>query len=67
MSRSVPLVPGQWVTVSGSLEDGSMDWKRAEVNSAFRSDVRKIVVRIESNKRPVYSGPVYIDNIRLGK
>ena len=50
-----------------SLEDGSLDWKRAEVNEAFRQDIRKVVVRVESNKRPEYNGPIYIDNIRVGK
>ncbi|MDD5439196.1 MAG: hypothetical protein PHS37_03325 [Candidatus Omnitrophica bacterium] len=67
MVRNVPLEPGKWVTIAASLEDGSLDWKRAEVNAAFRQDIRKIVVRVESNKRPEYSGPVYIDNIRVGK
>jgi len=27
--------------------------------------VRKLGIRIESNMRPVYSGPIYIDNIRV--
>lgn len=67
MVRTVPLVPGQWVTVSASLENGSLDWKRAEVTDAFKADVRKVVIRVESNKRPTYSGPIYIDNLRVGK
>lgn len=67
MTRAVPLVPGEWVTVDASIEPGSYDWKRTVADEAFRQDVRKIVVRIESNRRPVYKGPVYIDNFRLGK
>ncbi len=67
MARSVPLVPGEWITIRANLEPGTMDWKRTEVTDEFRADVRKIVVRVESNRRPVYSGPIYIDNIRVGK
>lgn len=67
MSGSVPLVPGEWVTIRASLEPGTLDWKRTEVDDAFRADVRKIVVRIESNRRPDYKGPIYIDNIRVGR
>ncbi len=67
MVSSVPLNPGEWVTVRASIEPGSMAWKRTEVDNAFRADIRKLVVRIESNKRPEYSGPIFIDNIRVGK
>jgi len=67
MTRTIPLVPGKWVKVSGNIEPGSYDWKRTVPDESFRQDVRKIVVRIESNRVPVYKGPVYIDNIRIGK
>ena len=67
MTRSVPLVPGEWTTIKASIEPGSYDWKRIVSDEAFRQDIRKIVVRIESNKRPVYKGPIYIDNVRVGK
>ena len=67
MTRSIPLVPGEWVTIKASIEPGSYEWKRTVVDEAFRQDVRKIVIRIESNRRPVYEGPVYIDNVRIGK
>ena len=67
MVRSIPLSPGEWITVSASVENGSMDWKRTEVNELFRADIRKVVVRIESNKTPIYSGPIYIDNVRVGR
>jgi len=67
MTRSVPLVPGEWTKVYGNIEPGSYDWKRIVPDESFRRDVRKIAVRVESNKRPVYKGPIYIDNIRIGK
>lgn len=67
MSREIPLVPGEWVPIVASLEPGTMDWKRTEVTDEFRADVRKIVVRVVSNNRPIYEGPIYIDNIRVGK
>ena len=67
MSRSVPLVPGEWATITANIEPGSYDWKRTMPDESFRADVRKIVVRVESNRRPVYKGPVYIDNVRIGK
>lgn len=65
MSRSFPLKPGQWVTMSADLTPGSIDWRRVTVDDAFRQDVRKIDIRVESNNRPAYSGPIYIDNIRV--
>ncbi|MEA3489851.1 MAG: hypothetical protein U9R44_05900 [Candidatus Omnitrophota bacterium] len=65
MARSVRLEPGSWTTISADLSEQSIDWKRAKVDDAFKGDVRKIAVRIESNKKPAYSGPVYIDNISV--
>lgn len=67
MARSVALVPGQWVTVTANLLPGSEDWKRTVVDDNFRKDVRKVAVRVESNKKPEYSGPIYIDNFRVTK
>jgi len=67
MNRVVPLIPGEWVTISASIESGSYDWKKVIPDENFRADIRKIVVRIESNRQPVYKGPVYIDNVRIGK
>ena len=64
MSRSIRLVPGEWTTVSAKLTEDSMDWKRTKVDEAFKTDVRKIAIRIESDRVP-YFGPVYIDNFRL--
>ncbi len=65
MSRSVKLIPGEWVTITASLIPGSTDWRRTQVTDEFRADIRKLGVRIESNMRPIYSGPIYIDNVRL--
>ncbi len=67
MIRSIPLVPGEWVTIRANIEPGSYDWKRIVPDESFRADVRKIAVRIESNKKPIYKGPVYIDSVRICK
>ena len=66
MARSAKLEPGKWIKLSAKITEDSTDWKRTQVNQAFKSDVRKITLRIESNRKPVYSGPVYIDNISVG-
>jgi len=65
MSSLAKLVPGEWTTISASLIPGSTDWRRTQVTDEFRADVRKLGLRIESNMRPAYSGPIYIDNVRL--
>jgi len=67
MSKSVPLIPGEWVTISANLMPGSEDWKRTVVDDNFRKDVRKVAVRVESNKKPEYTGPIYVDNFKLVK
>jgi len=67
MSKSVALVPGEWVTITANIMPGSEDWKRTVVDDNFRKDVRKIALRVESNKKPEYNGPIYMDNFRLIK
>ena len=67
MSRSVPLIPGQWITITASIEPGSYDWKRIVPDETFAEDVRKISVRVEVNRKPQYTGPIYIDNVRAGR
>ncbi len=67
MSRSVPLIPGKWVMLNANIEPGSYDWKRVVPDEEFAEDVRKIAIRIESNRKPKYSGPIFVDNIRCGK
>ena len=64
-SRSVRLVPGKWTTLNISIAEGSTDWRRMTVDRAFKEDVRKVALRVESNRKPVYSGPIYFDNIRV--
>ncbi|MFH1552460.1 MAG: hypothetical protein ABID83_02320 [Candidatus Omnitrophota bacterium] len=64
MARSIRLDPGKWTTITAKITDDSTDWKRTKVDEAFKTDVRKIAVRIESNK-PAYSGPIYIDNFKV--
>lgn len=65
MNRALDVAPGKWTTIKANLKPGSLDWKFFPTE-AFRKDIRKIGIRVESDKRPVYSGPIYIDNIRLG-
>jgi len=67
MSRSFSLEPGKWTTLIGDIAPGSIDWKRVEVDDSFRRDIRKIDIRVHSNNKPAYTGPVYIDNIRVIK
>lgn len=67
MSRSYALEPGKWVTLTADLKPGSIDWRRVQVDDAFRQDVRKIDIRIASNNKPAYTGPIYIDNVRVIK
>jgi hypothetical protein len=67
MSRSVPLIPGEWVTITANIEPGSYDWKRVVPDEKFAEDVRKIAIRIESNRKPKYAGSIYIDNVRVGR
>jgi len=65
-ARSYRLKPGQWTHISANLKPGSTDWRRVKPTDEFRADVRKLAIRIESSK-PVYNGPIYIDNIVLSE
>ncbi|MFH1783888.1 MAG: hypothetical protein ABH868_03205, partial [bacterium] len=66
MKRPVRLVPGEWTTVRASLMPGSTDWKGIKPDDEFRMDVRNLAIRVDSDKKPVYKGSFYIDNLRLG-
>ena len=68
MNRGIPLVPDQWTTVTANLKPGSLDWKFFP-DEAFRKDIRKLGIRIESDHPtyPTYTGPVYLDQVRLIK
>ena len=65
MNRSIELKPEQWTMVTANLKPGSQDWKFFPSDS-FRKDIRKIGLRIESDKQPAYTGPIFIDHVRLG-
>ena len=65
MNHPTNLEPGKWTTVMANLKPGSLDWKFFPTES-FRKDIRKVGIRVESNKEPAYSGPIYFDNLRLG-
>ncbi len=65
MTRMVKLIPGEWTTITADLAPGSTDWRKTQVTDEFRANVGKLGIRIESNMRPVYSGPIYLDNVRL--
>lgn len=64
MSKAMQLLPGQVTTITANLKPGSEDWKKTVVDENFRKDVRKLAIRVESNK-PAYKGKIYIDNVRL--
>lgn len=67
MRKPIPLTPGKWVTIRANLMPGSTDWRRVQPTDDWRGDIRKLGIRIESDKKPVYDGFVYIDNVRLTK
>jgi hypothetical protein len=66
MNRGLPLEAGKWTTITANLRPTSLDWKTFPTE-AFRKDIRKVGVRIESDRNPVYTGPIHIDHIRLGQ
>lgn len=65
MSRTFRLSPGEWVRITADLSESSGDFRRTIMTPELKSDVRKIAIRVESNQKPAYSGPIYIDNIRF--
>lgn len=64
MARSVRLSPGKWTTITAKISGDSNDWRGTKFTKKLREDIRKISIRIESNKTQ-YSGPIYIDNVRV--
>ncbi len=64
MARTERLYPGKWTTLTARISDDSIDWRRTKVDNEFRADVRKVAIRVESNKA-AYTGLIYIDNIRV--
>ncbi|MFH1238507.1 MAG: hypothetical protein V1653_00170 [bacterium] len=65
MRKPVLLTPGKWTTIRANLLPGSTDWRRVQPTEDWRSDIRKFGVRVESDKKAIYNGSVYIGNIRL--
>jgi hypothetical protein len=63
-NKAVILTPGEWTVIRVNLAPDSFDWRRF-ITDSFRSDVRKLGVRIETNGNIVYKGPIYIDNVKL--
>ena len=64
MKYPVPLNPGEWMTIEANMRSGSIDWKGMQPDDAFRKNIKKIGIKIYSDKKPAYKGPIYIDNIR---
>lgn len=64
MNRSIPLTPGEWTVIRADFTPESMAWRRF-IDENFRADVKKIGIRIESNGKVEYKGPIYIDNLKL--
>ena len=64
MNRSIPLAPGEWTVIKADFTPQSMAWRRF-IDDSFRADVKKIGIRIESNGKVDYKGPIYIDNVKL--
>lgn len=64
MNKGTSLAPGEWSVVKADLTSASLNWRRF-ITDAFRADVRKLGIRVESNGKILYKGPIYIDNVRL--
>jgi len=64
MNKAILLTPGEWTVIKADLMPDSLAWRRF-ITDSFRSDIRKMGIRIESNGKIAYKGPVYIDNIKL--
>lgn len=63
-NKAYPLTPGEWTVIKLDLTSNSMSWRKF-IDDSFRSDIRKMGVRIESNGKIAYKGPVYVDNVKL--
>lgn len=64
MNRTIPLTPGEWTVMRVDLTQNSSSWRKY-ITDEFRSDVRKLGLRVESNGKIIYKGPIYIDNVKL--
>jgi len=66
MNKTIPLTPGEWTIIKADLTPASMNWRKF-IDDSFRSDVKKMGIRIESNGKIAYKGPIYIDNVKLSE
>ena len=64
MNKTVTLAPGEWTSIKADITPASLSWRKF-IDENFRSDVRKMGVRVESNGKIMYKGPIYIDNVKL--
>lgn len=64
MARGKRLIPGTWTTLTANISEKSIDWQSAHIDKHFKTDIRKIALKIESFHL-AYSGPIYVDNIRV--
>lgn len=63
MRQPVELTPGAWTILQANVLPDSTSWK-SRLTPDLVSDVRKVGVRVSCNQGS-YTGPVYIDNVRL--
>jgi hypothetical protein len=64
MNKPVLLMPGEWTVIKADITSESRNWRKF-IDNDFRSDIKKLGIRIESNGKISYKGPIYIDNVRL--
>jgi hypothetical protein len=62
--KDIPIKPGVWNPIEVDISNTSKDWKKLRIDEEFRGDIRKIDLRVISDKKPSYLGPVFIDNVR---
>jgi hypothetical protein len=63
MRQPIELTPGAWTILQANVLPDSTSWK-SRLTPDLVSDVRKLGVRVSCNQGS-YTGPVYIDNVRL--
>ena len=56
-----------YIAVYEGEDDGTDRQASPNLIRISTEKIQKLGVRTESNNKPVYSGPIYIDNIRLGQ
>lgn len=68
----VALAPGKWTVVTAKMKPGESNFKKdpktgAAFSAESKQNIAKFYVRVVSDKKPVYQGPVYIDKITLSE